>query len=216
MAVILINPNSTEAMTTAMLAAARAAAPGLEIEGWTSHDAPPAIQGAEDGARAAPPLLKLIDKAVAEGAQGIIIGCFDDTALAEAAARAPCPVIGIGQAAYHEAALRSKRFSVITTLPISVPVLEGNIATYGLAPWLGRVRPADVPVLELDRDPEAALGPIGAAAQAAIHEDGIEALILGCAGMVLVTRALRAALPVTVIDPVESAARAMGWLAAPA
>ena len=106
MTVVLINPNSTEAMTAAMRAAAQAAAPGLALEVWTSHDGPPAIQGADDGARAAGPLLALVDRAVGAGAEAIVVGCFDDTALAEAQARAPCPVIGIGQAAFHLCALR--------------------------------------------------------------------------------------------------------------
>ena len=46
-------------MTEAMVSAAQAAVPSLSFEGWTSHDGPPAIQGAEDGALAEPPLLEL-------------------------------------------------------------------------------------------------------------------------------------------------------------
>jgi allantoin racemase len=213
MAVILINPNSTEAMTSSMLASARAVAPaGLEIEGWTSHDAPPAIQGAEDGARAAGPLLALIDRAVKAGADGIIIGCFDDTALAEAARRAPCPVIGIGQAAFHLCALRGWRFGVVTTLPVSVPVIEANIVAYGLSGVSAGVRASGVPVLALEHGPDDASDAILAEAENACREDAIDAVVLGCAGMVRVTRRLRAALPVPVIDPVEAAVGCMGWL----
>ena len=73
MSIIIINPNSTAAMTTAMCAAARGAAPGLSFDGWTSEDGPPAIQGAEDGATATPPLLDLVRKAGREGAEGIVI-----------------------------------------------------------------------------------------------------------------------------------------------
>ena len=98
LAVIVINPNSTEAMTKAMLDAARDAAPQIQFEGWTSHKGPPAIQGAKDGATAAPHLRELVDQAEASGASGISVACFDDTALAEAAQRSSCPVIGTGQA----------------------------------------------------------------------------------------------------------------------
>lgn len=59
MTVVLINPNSTEAMTQSALRAARAAAPDLTIEGWTSTYGPVSIEGPEDGARAIPPLLDL-------------------------------------------------------------------------------------------------------------------------------------------------------------
>ena len=111
MAVVMINPNSTVSMTEAMLRAAREAAPEISFDGWTSHKGPPAIQGAADGEAATPPLLELVQKALEQQAEGIIIGCFDDTALAEAARIAHCPVVGIGQASFHQAALRNQRLS---------------------------------------------------------------------------------------------------------
>ena len=85
MSVIIINPNSTVQMTDAMLGAARHAVPDIPIEGWTSHKGPASIQGAEDGASATAPLLELVSRADAQGAKGIVIGCFDDTALHQAA-----------------------------------------------------------------------------------------------------------------------------------
>ncbi len=212
MSVLIINPNSTVSMTDAMVAAASAAAPGLRFEGWTSHDGPASIQGPADGAAATPPLLDLVGKAAQQNPQGMIIGCFDDTALAEAAARAPCPVIGIGQAAYHFAALRQWRFSVVTTLPISVPIIEGNIRALGLGHHLARVRASDVPVLDLEDDSETATRMILTEAQRAEREDQIDALILGCAGMVRVTRAVQQDLDIAVLDPVETAATCMAWL----
>ncbi|MCV6591941.1 MAG: aspartate/glutamate racemase family protein [Silicimonas sp.] len=212
MTITIINPNSTEAMTEAMLACARAAAPDLSFDGWTSTEGPPAIQGVADGERAAPPLLDLVEKAGQGGASGIIIGCFDDTALAEANRSTPCPVIGIGQASYHLAALRGWRFSVVTTLAVSVPVIEENIRGGGLGHHLARVRASHVPVLDLERDPRAAETRILEESLRAEAEDGIDALILGCAGMVHVTRAVEDALSVPVIDPVVAAATAMRWL----
>ena len=89
MGVVIINPNSTVSMTQAMLAHARKAAPHQNFEGWTSHDGPPAIQGPQDGDAATKPLLQLVDQASKSGANGIIIGCFDDTALDQAAESTP-------------------------------------------------------------------------------------------------------------------------------
>ena len=137
MAIIIINPNSTTSMTEAMVQTARAAAPNLRFEGWTSHDGPAAIQGADDGAAATPPLLDLVRQADAQNADGIMIGCFDDTGLTDAASLAKVPVLGIGQASYHFAALRQWRFSVVTTLAVSVPILEENVQRHGLSQYLG-------------------------------------------------------------------------------
>ncbi|MEO0991991.1 MAG: aspartate/glutamate racemase family protein, partial [Pseudomonadota bacterium] len=156
MPVIIINPNSTASMTDAMVRTAREVAPGIAFEGWTSRDGPASIQGPEDGAAATPPLLDLVGLANQQGAQGIIIGCFDDTALVEAAALASCPVVGLGHAAFHYAALRNWRFSVVTTLPVSVPVIEQNIREMGLSGYMARVRASGVPVLALEENPDAA------------------------------------------------------------
>ncbi|SHH13305.1 allantoin racemase [Cognatiyoonia sediminum] len=212
MAVIIINPNSTRSMTDAMLAQARRSAPKLAFEGWTSHDGPPAIQGVTDGEAARAPLLKLVQQASSQGANGIIIGCFDDTALEVAAGLADCPVIGIGQASYHYAALRNWRFSVITTLSVSKPIIQSNIERYGFDHVLSKVRASEIPVLELETNTKRACKVVAQEALLAEQEDDISAIILGCAGMVEVADTVRSKLSTTVIDPVECAARCMLWM----
>ena len=212
MNVVIINPNSTATMTTAMLEVARECAPELHFEGWTSELGPPAIQGAEDGAKAAPHLLTLVQKASNEGADGIIIGCFDDTALVEAAAMASCPVIGIGQAAFHFAALRNWKFSVVTTMAASVPVIERNIHAFGLTGFVGKVRASNVPVLDLETAPESSEDIILEEARRAEDEDDVDAVVLGCAGMVTLSDKVERALSCHVIDPVRVSASCMKWL----
>lgn len=199
-------------MTDAMLAQARMTVPNIDFAGWTSENGPAAIQGRDDGDAATPPLLALAEKAVDQGASGIIVGCFDDTAIPTISIQAPCPAIGIGQAAYYYCALRNWRFSVVTTLSVSVPVLEENIANYGLQRFLGKVRASEIPVLELEDSPEASAKKILQEARAALNEDQVDAIVLGCAGMVRVTNFLRERLPCPVIDPVEAAASCMTWL----
>ena len=212
MAVIIINPNSTASMTDAMLAQARRSAPDLDFDGWTSTEGPQAIQGAADGEAARVPLLKLVERASSQGADGIIIGCFDDTALEEAATIADCPVIGIGQASYHFAALRNWRFSVVTTLSVSKPIIQANIERHGFGHVVSKVRASEIPVLELETNTILASKVVAQEALVAEQEDGISAIILGCAGMVEVVDAVRSKLSTVVIDPVECAAQCMLWL----
>ncbi len=182
--IVIINPNSTQSMTDAMVETARKTAPGAEIVGWTSTEGPPAIEGAQDGEAAIPPLLQLVKKAEEAKAKAIIIGCFDDTGLSAARNLVTCPVIGIGQAAYHLASLFGPRFSVVTTLEVSVPVLSENVRQYGLEGNLGRLRASGVPVLALEEERENATRQVKAEIQAAIEEDDINSVVLGCAGMV--------------------------------
>lgn len=212
MAVIIINPNSTQSMTDAMLAQARRSVPELAFEGWTSHNGPPAIQGVTDGEAARAPLLNLVQQACSQGADGIIIGCFDDTALEDSADVADCPVIGIGQASYHYAALRNWRFSVVTTLSVSKPIIQSNIERYGFDHVFSKVRASEIPVLELEANPSLAGKVVAQEALVAQEEDRISAVILGCAGMVEVADTVRRKLSAAVIDPIECAARCMLWM----
>ncbi len=203
--IVLINPNSTVSMTDAMVRTAQDVAPGVRVVGWTSHDGPPAIQGPEDGAASVPPLLELVAKASDLGARAVIIGCFDDTGLDEARQVATCPVIGIGQAAYHLAVLAGARFSVVTTLAVSVPVLEQNIRRYGLWGQLGRVRASGVAVLDLEGDAELAARRVLDEIADAAATDGVQSIVLGCAGMVDLPARAEEESGVRIIDGVRAA-----------
>ncbi|MFL4471841.1 aspartate/glutamate racemase family protein [Tateyamaria armeniaca] len=212
MTIIIINPNSTTSMTEAMLAQARRSVPELNFEGWTSAEGPPAIQGPADGEAARIPLLKMVERASSQGAEGIIIGCFDDTALEEAIAIAACPVIGIGRASYHYAAMRNWRFSVVTTLSVSTPIIRHNIEQQGLGHLMSGVRASEVPVLELETNSSQAGRIVAEEAFRAERDDGVSAIILGCAGMIEVVDTVRKKLSITVIDPIECAAACMLWM----
>ncbi len=202
--IVLINPNSTASMTTAMVGAASKV--GVTLTGWTSHEGPAAIQGPEDGAACIPPLLALARKASDEGAKAIIIGCFDDTGLDAARAISSCPVIGIGQAAYHMAVLSGDRFSVVTTLDVSVPILERNIHTYGFAAQLARVRASGVPVLDLESDPVGTADVVVNEINRSVAEDEVGTVVLGCAGMGHIPDYFCSTRNIRLIDGVRSAA----------
>lgn len=179
---LYLNPNSTVSMTDQVVAVAAAALPGAEVLGWTNHSGPAAIQGPEDGAAAVAGLMAMLPGAAEIGAEVIVIACFDDTGLEALRAAAHCPVIGIGQAAYVMAALAFGSFSVLTTLPVSVPVLEENIAHYGMDRACRSVLASGLPVLEVERGGEAVLARLSEGIIAA-EADGGRAVALGCAGM---------------------------------
>ena len=208
MRIRIVNPNSTTSMTAkAVLAAERAAAPGTEIAAATSASGPISIEGFFDGALSLPGLLAEIREGETAGADAHVIACFDDTGLDAARALARAPVIGIGEAAYHLATLVAGRFSVVTTLPRSIPVLEQNLLRYGLAFRCASVRAAGVPVLELERPGSPARERISAEIAAAIEEDRAEAIVLGCAGMVDLAETLSAEHGVPVIEGVGAAVK---------
>ncbi|MBC2834222.1 aspartate/glutamate racemase family protein [Paragemmobacter straminiformis] len=207
MRLLYINPNATVSMTEGVVAVARAAVPQAEVIGWTNHDGPPAIQGPEDGAAAVAGVLALLPAARREGVGCIVIACFDDTGLAEIRRAAHCPVIGIGQAAFHMAALLGHRFSVVTTLAVSVPVIAGNIEGYGFGGICAAVRASGLRVLEVDEGSPATVARLAAEIAAAESQDGIGAAVLGCAGMAPLLPALRDKTGLVLIDGVAASAR---------
>jgi len=215
MRIHLINPNATASMTEKIAAGAReVAAAGTIIESATSASAPVSIEGYFDGALALPGLLSAIAKADADGADAHVIACFDDTGLDAARSVASAPVIGIGEAAYHMATLVGGRFSVVTTLARSIPVLEQNLVRYGLAFRCASVRAAGVPVLELEKPNSPARGRISDEIAAAISEDRADAIVLGCAGMVDLAASLAEEHGIPVVEGVAAAVKLAESLAA--
>ncbi len=208
MHILVVNPNTTASMTQKIGTAARAvAAPGTRVSATNPATGPAAIQGAEDGAAALPGLFALFDAAMAsdEHYDAVIIACFDDTGLWPLKTRSPVPVLGIGEAAYHAAMMLARRFSVVTTLAASLPVIETNIANAGFADRCARVRASDVPVLDLEDASSGARDRIVQEISTAIAEDSPEAIVLGCAGMADLARSLSEEFRLPVIDGVAAA-----------
>lgn len=205
MKLALLNPNSTVAMTESAVAAARAVLPEAQIVGYTNTAGPAAIEGPEDGAAALPGLRALAARAEAEGAAALVIACFDDTGLAGLRAAARVPVLGIGQAAYHMAALIAGRFGVVTTLPVSLPVLAENLAEAGLEGACVALRASGLGVLEVEAGGAAVLARLEGEVRAA-EAAGAGAVALGCAGMAHLRDDLAARVSVPLIDGVRAAA----------
>ncbi|WP_095588606.1 aspartate/glutamate racemase family protein [Actibacterium ureilyticum] len=205
MRLLYLNPNSTVAMTDSIVASARRAVPGAAVTGWTNAGGPPAIQGPADGDAAVPGLLAMLPAARDHGADVIVIACFDDTGLEQLRAAAHCPVIGIGQAAYHMAGLRAGGFTVLTTLPVSIPVIEGNVARQGFARQCHGIKASGFPVLTVEEGAPDTLGTLAGQASALYATEAVP-VVLGCAGMTAHLEKLAAQTGAPLIDGVRAAA----------
>ncbi len=205
MRILVVNPNTTAAMTATIARAARAAAAADTIvEAVTAGMGPESIEGYYDEVFAAPAVVEAIVAGEQRGADGAVIACFDDTGLDAARCAATIPVVGICEAAIHAASLLAHRFAIVTTLARSVPVLEMLAARYGAA---GRctVRASDLPVLALEG--AAAETRIAAEIELALRGDHAEAIVLGCAGMSDLAGALSRQFAVPVVDGVGAAVK---------
>lgn len=206
MKILVVNPNTTASMTVHIGAAAlKAASPGTKIVAVSPASGPVSIEGYFDEAMSLAGLLAVIHRN--PDCDAVVIACFDDTGLDAARCLTDRPVIGIGEAAYHMAAMLSNKFSVVTTLARSVPALEHNLSRYGLAARCARVRSSEVAVLELERPGSDARQRISAEIGRAVAEDRAEAIVLGCAGMAGLARDLAEEHGLPVLDGVSCAVR---------
>ena len=209
MQIQLINPNTTAAMTEKMAMAARqVASPGTQILAVQSATGPASIESAVDEALALPGLLAQIKAGEAAGVDAHVIACFGDPGLRAAREMAAAPVIGIAEAAMQVACLVSASFSVVTTLGRTVPTAHRLLHDYGMKARCVRVRATGIAVLELEAQTGDLLRQkIGNECRQALAEDGVGAIVLGCAGMADLCTELTQELGVPVIDGVTAAVK---------
>lgn len=203
--IAFINPNSSAPMTKSCAASFQENLPEkFDVLPITNLSAPPAIQGPEDGELAVPGVLEIIS---ANKCDAYVIGCFDDTGLSVARTMTAEPLIGIGQAGYHLASLISTRFTILTTLSVSVPVIEENVITRGFKDICDGVYASGVPVLDLENQPDLSCQKIAEHIKNISKKFPDNAILLGCAGMTNLWYKLQHEFETKLIDPVAAAAK---------
>jgi allantoin racemase len=214
MKVLVINPNTTEAMTRAIERSCReVVSERTELVVCQPPAGVPSIEGNADGIVAAAELLGLVREFEQSGSvDGYVIACFDDTGLHAARELARGPVVGIGEAALHVASLLAARFSVLTSVQRSVSILERNARSYGFSADSFRIHAANIPVLDLES--EGSYAQLLARAQSVLAADHAECLVLGCGGMTRWAPRLSAELGLPVVDGVSAAVKLVESLVA--
>lgn len=189
------------------LSAKAVASPQTEITALNPDSGPASIEGHYDEAYCVPGLLETIRKGKSMGYDGYVIACFDDPGLDAARELVREPVLGICEAAMYAAAMVSTSFSVVTTLPRSIAIIEHLAHKYGMERFCRRVRAAAIPVLALEDPQSKATEQILAEIQCAIAQDRAESIVLGCAGMSDLAQWLSCETGVPVIDGVGAAVK---------
>jgi allantoin racemase len=117
------------------------------------------------------------------------------------------PVVDITEAAAHLACLLGRRYGVVTTLERSCGQIEDSLELAGVGRNCAAVVGTGLSVLELgDADPARTEAAFLAAAERACAA-GAEVLVLGCAGMTGLQRAVGEKLGLPVVDGVGAAVK---------
>jgi allantoin racemase len=215
MRLLLINPNTSAAMTTGIAQAAReVAAAGTVIVARQPSFGPASIEGHFDDAFGAAGVAEQAALAANEGFDATVIACFGDPGLDAAREVLRGPVLGIAEAAFHAAAMLATGFSVVTTMTRTCVIAERLVLRYGFERSCRGIHGTDIPVLDLEASGGDTVDRIEAAARQALAADRSEAIVLGCAGMAALCRELSARLGVPVVDGVAAAVKFAEGLAA--
>ena len=205
MRIWVINPNTTQAMTdTISTCAGAVVGPEVIVTGITSANGPESIESHYDEALSVPGVLQAVQRGEQEGVDGYVIACFGDPGLDAAREVAAGPVIGIAEAAMRAASHLGTGFSIVTTLPRTIGQSAHLTERYGMQRFCRGIHACEIPVLELDTDPNARKI-IAEACREAIEVDRSDAVVLGCAGMADMCGDLSAELGVPVVDGVTAA-----------
>jgi len=97
------------------------------------------------------------------------------------------------------------KYSVVTTLDRTVPLIEDRLKLAGLDSRCASVRASGMAVLELEEEPERAVEAIINEALLAVTQDKAEVIVLGCGGMAGLDEQIRQRAGVPVVDGVASA-----------
>jgi allantoin racemase len=213
MKLLLINPNTSAAMTAGIAQAAReVAAPGTEVTAVHPSFGPASIEGHYDDVFGAAGVAEQVRLAAPHDA--VVIACFGDPGLDAAREATSAPVLGIAEAAFHAASFLATGFSVVTTMTRTCVIAERLVQRYGFERSCRGIHGTDIPVLDLEACGGHTLDLIEAAARDALARDRSGAIVLGCAGMAALCRTLQQRLGVPVIDGVAVAVKFAESLAA--
>jgi allantoin racemase len=184
--------------------------PDLTITQCLIENGPASIESEFDEALCVPDTIRRAIEAEHRGANAIIVDCMGDPGLAACREAVTIPVVGPAQTAMHVASLLGHRFAFITVLQRLRAVIDKLVAGYGLNDTYGSFRAVDIPVLEIEKDPEALQKALAREAIAAVKDDGVDAIVLGCTGFLGCASAMRRSLleagcDVPVIDPIPLA-----------
>lgn len=203
MRILLINGNTTQAITDRCAGAARAAASsGTEIVAVTATHGPRIIGTRTENALAATSVIELL-AANGNGCDAALIAVSFDTALDAAREAAPFPVVGMTEAALHAAAMLGGPIGFIGPLRRARGVYAETIARTGLTGRLAGYRVLDMRPQDY-ADPAGLVAATASLANELIERDGAESIVVAGAALAGLIEKVQANVTVPVVDGIAA------------
>jgi allantoin racemase len=206
---LILNPNTSVAVTAMLTEHAKAMlGEAWQLRGITAAFGAQYIASETAYAIAAHATLDAFAQAQDGEYDIVLIGCFGDPGLEALREIAPVPVVGLAEAAMHEAASHG-RFTIVTGGPRWAPILRRRAHAAGLEAQLAHTHILQESGAELASDRDTAINLLGQACEEAVSISHPDVIILGGAALAGIGDILAAQLGLPVIDSVSAAARAL-------
>jgi allantoin racemase len=205
MRILVLNVNTTASMTRSIGDSARSAAsPGTEIIELTPNFGADSCEGNFESYLAA---IAVMDKVVnyTEPYDAVIQAGYGEHGREGLQELLDVPVVDITEAAASTAQFLGHKYSVVTTLDRTVPLIEDRLKLAGLSERCASVRASGLSVLELESDADRAVAAIVEQSRQAVQNDKAEVIVLGCGGMAELETQVAAATGVPIVDGVRAA-----------
>jgi len=205
MRILVINPNSTEAVTRGIDQAVEPLrmAGGPAIDCVTLKEGPPGIETQQHVDGVVQPLLKLVREKDLEYA-AFVIACYSDPGLHSVREATKKPVLGISECGILTALTLGHRFGVIAILQKSIPRHLRYVGAMGVTDRFAGELPVDIPVVELS-DEKKTFGRMVEVGKALRQQHGADVVVMGCAGMARYRKPLQDEIGVPVVEPTQAA-----------
>ncbi|MDB5954796.1 aspartate/glutamate racemase family protein [Ramlibacter sp.] len=205
MKLLLVNPNRTQAVTDAVLAAARSSAsPGTELLAVTGSFGPLVIGSRGENALAQHGVLELVAQHAA-GCDAVVLGVSLDTALWACRELLDVPIVGMTEAGLLVGATLATRIGVLTYGQRMGPLYRELVESHGLTGRLAGIEALEVTPQQTFEAPQAVQAAVLAGAQRLVTRDGAEAVLLAGAAMASMAGVLQAQIGVPLLDGVACA-----------
>lgn len=207
MRILVLNPNTTEAMTSRMSDAGRkVAAPRTQLVPLTASRGVPYIATRAEAQIAGAIALEMLAEHH-RSCDAAIIAAFGDPGLLGARELFDMPVIGMAEAAMLTACTLGRRFAIVTFARALGPWYEDCVEMHGLSQRCAGVRTLDgaiqsVPDVQVEK--EALLVDL---ANRTVAEKDADVIILGGAPLAGLASKVRERIPVPLVDPIQAAVK---------
>jgi Asp/Glu/hydantoin racemase len=204
-AILVINPNSTEAVTRGIDEACEPLRMqgGPAIECVTLKEGPPGIESQQHVDGVVSLLLNLVQKREKHYA-AFVIACYSDPGLHAIREATKKPVLGISECGILTALTLGQKFGVIAILQKSIPRHLRYMGALGVLDRLAAEVPIELPVVELS-DEKRTFGRMAEVGKILKEQHGAHVVVMGCAGMARYRKPLQDAIGIPVVEPTQAA-----------